>query len=201
MVRSFHLADFLTLGNGICGASSILCSMKYLVTLNVWYIWSAMYFIPLGALLDVLDGRVARWRQRSSLLGQELDSLADLVSFGVATAALGFALGLQSNLDICCMVYFISCGIARLARYNTTVASLPKDGQGKVHYFEGTPIPTSIGIVFLFMYLFSQRIIGYGTQPFGELHVGAGFTFHPLALLYVLNGTAMISKTLRIPKL
>ncbi|KAJ1978386.1 CDP-diacylglycerol-serine O-phosphatidyltransferase [Dimargaris cristalligena] len=203
LVRTFHLADFLTLGNGVCGASSLLCSMKYLVTHNPWYMCAALWFIPIGAFLDVLDGRVARWRQNSSLLGQELDSLADLVSFGMAPAALGFALGLQSNLDIAAMVYFVSCGIARLARYNATVASLPKDSSGKINYFEGTPIPSSIAIVFYFAYLFYTGQVGHqvALPPLGEYSVTSCLTVHPLALLYVLNGTAMISQTLRIPKL
>ncbi|KAJ1913342.1 CDP-diacylglycerol-serine O-phosphatidyltransferase [Tieghemiomyces parasiticus] len=201
LVRSFHLADFLTLGNGVCGMTSILCSMKYLVTdLNDWYLWVALILIPVGAFLDVLDGRVARWRQKSSLLGQELDSLADLVSFGVAPAAVGFALGLQTNLDIVAMVYFVACGISRLARYNATVASLPKDSTGKIHYFEGTPIPTSIAIVGLFAYLVYIGRLG-PSVAFGEYHVGGGFTYHPLVLLYVFSGTTMISQTLRIPKL
>ncbi|KAJ1977725.1 CDP-diacylglycerol-serine O-phosphatidyltransferase [Dimargaris verticillata] len=201
LVRSFHLADFLTLGNGVCGISSILCSMQALVTGDSAYLWTALAFIPLGGTLDVLDGRVARWRQKSSLLGQELDSLADLVSFGVAPAAVGFALGLQTPLDMAALAYFVVCGIARLARFNATVASLPKNASGKVNYFEGTPIPSSLTIVGLLAWLLFTHRLGTGQIPGGLYHVSPGLALHPLVLVYVLNGTTMISRTLQIPKL
>ena len=59
---------------------SILSSMNYLVSNNTTYLWVAMGFMPFGLLFDLFDGKVARWRGKSSLMGQELDSLADLVS-------------------------------------------------------------------------------------------------------------------------
>lgn len=75
------MADVITLMNGICGIQSILSSMRYLITNDVQDLYTAMFFMPCGMLFDFLDGRVARWRNNSSLLGQELDSLADLVLF------------------------------------------------------------------------------------------------------------------------
>ncbi len=93
--------------------------------------------------MDVLDGRIARWRHEASPLGQELDSLADVVSFGVAPATMGFAVGLQGGWDALCLVYFVGCGISRLARYNATAAQL-SDARGKVTHFEGMPIPSSL---------------------------------------------------------
>lgn len=80
-VSNFYLADVITLMNGICGIQSILSSMRYLITNDVQDLYTAMLFMPCGMLFDFLDGRVARWRNNSSLLGQELDSLADLVLF------------------------------------------------------------------------------------------------------------------------
>ena len=81
-----------------------------------------------------------------SVLGSDLDSLADVVSFGVAPAVLGFTLGLRGAWDIVILAYFVVCGISRLARFNVTAAALT-GASGKVEYFEGTPIPTSIVIV------------------------------------------------------
>ena len=103
-----------------------------------------------GADLDVLDGYVARLdTRRQSRLGADLDSLADVISFGVAPAVLGFTLGLRGGWDMLLLTYFVVCGVSRLARFNVTAAALADASTGKVKYFEGTPIPTSIAIVLL----------------------------------------------------
>lgn len=81
MVRNFYVADFLTLMNGACGMGSLLSCLNYLGAKDKFYLWVAFFLIPLGVFFDVLDGRVARWRNESSVLGQELDSLADLVIY------------------------------------------------------------------------------------------------------------------------
>ncbi|KAK9760884.1 CDP-diacylglycerol-serine O-phosphatidyltransferase [Basidiobolus ranarum] len=199
MMREFHLADFLTLANGACGSTSIFSTMYYLMTKDISYIWISMYLVPIGTFFDFMDGRVARWRKMTSLLGQELDSLADLISFGIAPAVLGFALGLNAILDLAVLVYFICCGLARLARYNATVASLPQGSDGKVKYFEGTPIPTTLLIVAYLSYLVSQGTIE-SRLPYGVYQLGEREVFHPLVLMYALSGSLMISKSLRIPK-
>ena len=98
----------------------------------------------------MLDGYVARLnRERQSVLGADLDSLADVISFGVAPAVLGFTLGLRGGWDMLVLTYFVVCGVSRLARFNVTAAALSDAATGKVKYFEGTPIPTSIVIVAL----------------------------------------------------
>jgi CDP-diacylglycerol--serine O-phosphatidyltransferase len=76
---NFYLADVITLMNGVCGVQSVLSSMRYLISNDVRDLHYALVLMPLGMLFDFMDGRVARWRNNSSLLGQELDSLADLV--------------------------------------------------------------------------------------------------------------------------
>lgn len=144
LVRNFHLADAFTLMNGVCGAQSIYMSGRYLVTSNPRFMWYALWFPVFGALFDFLDGKVARWRRSSSMLGQELDSLADLVSFGVAPSVAAFALGLREPLDTFVLTAFVCAGIARLARFNITAANIPKDAHGKQRYFEGMPIPSSL---------------------------------------------------------
>ena len=159
MIRSFVMADVLTLGNGFCGSGSVLAAMQYLVTGEDRWLIVAMWLLPLALIFDYADGRVARWRRRSSLLGADLDSLADVISFGMAPAALGFAVGLRGALDIAILLYFVACGISRLARFNATAASL-SDESGKVKYFEGTPIPTSVLLVAVLGVLFAQDRIG-----------------------------------------
>lgn len=197
MIRSFALADILTLGNGCCGAGAILALMQHMATRERTWLWVAIALSPLALFLDFADGRVARWRHRSSLLGADLDSLADVISFGMAPAAIGFAVGLREPLDVAVLLYFVACGISRLARFNVTSAAL-SDESGKVRYFEGTPIPTSVLLVLLIAVFAWQGRIGdelaWGTWQLGSLEL------HPLSLLYLASGSLMIS-TLRIPKL
>lgn len=198
MIRSFVAADFLTLGNGFCGAGSVLAAMQYLITHENRWIVLAMALLPIALVLDFADGRVARWRRRSSTLGADLDSLADILSFGLAPAALGFALGLRGALDVVVLLYFVACGISRLARFNATADALTDEGTGKVKYFEGTPIPTSVFIVLL---LAGLRLAGKLSPGIwlGQWEL-AGLVLHPLSLIYALSGSAMIS-TIRVPKI
>jgi CDP-diacylglycerol--serine O-phosphatidyltransferase len=197
MLRSFAAADWLTLANGFCGAGSILADMQYIATAERGYLWTAMALLPLALFFDFADGRVARWRRRSSLLGADLDSLADVISFGMAPAALGFAVGLRSVLDVAVLLYFVACGISRLARFNATVDQLADDS-GKVPYFEGTPIPSSVLLVGVLAVLATQNRIHehmwLGLWDFGSV------ALHPLAAIYFLSGSAMIS-TMRVPKI
>lgn len=196
MIRSFVAADVLTLGNGFCGSGSVLAAMQYLVTTESRWLVAAMVLLPIAAVFDFADGRVARWRRRSSMLGADLDSLADVISFGLAPAALGFAVGLRGALDVAILLYFVGCGISRLARFNATADEL-SDEAGKVKYFEGTPIPTSIVIVGLIALLHGQDRLGadlwLGSWSMGDL------ILHPLTLVYAVSGSAMIS-TMRVPK-
>jgi CDP-diacylglycerol--serine O-phosphatidyltransferase len=106
--------------------------------------------------------------------------------------------GMRTYLDSIALTYFVCCGIARLARYNATVALAPKDDKGKVHHFEGTPIPTSLSLVALIAYFVKNDM--YLEDLPGQIIQLGGLDLHPLVLLYAVSGTLMISKTLRIPK-
>ncbi|KAG0036289.1 CDP-diacylglycerol-serine O-phosphatidyltransferase [Podila clonocystis] len=200
LVRNFNLADAITLCNGACGALSIFSNLRYLISHERYYLQLAMWCIPLGFMFDVFDGRVARWRQTSSILGQELDSLADAISFGVAPAVLGFVLGMQSFLDTVVLTCFVCCGIARLARYNATVAIMPHDSTGKVAYFEGTPIPTSLVLVAVLAYLNSVGKVN-AHLPGGVIEIVPGYSIHAMVIMFGISGTLMVSKSLKIPKL
>lgn len=197
MLRDFQLADWFTLANAVCGTGAIFASMRFLQDGNVRDLLVGMALIPLAFVFDALDGRIARWRKVASTLGRELDSLADVISFGVAPAALGYACGLQGGWDWLVLSYFVGCGVSRLARYNVTAETL-SDGGDKVKYFEGTPIPTSVAIVGLLAWLAWSDRIG-AALPFGVPQLGP-WQLHPLVLAYALSGSLMISKTLRIPK-
>lgn len=197
MIREFHLADWLTLGNAFCGTGAIFAAMRFLQDGNVRDLLVGMALIPLAFVLDALDGRVARWRQQHSILGRELDSLADVISFGMAPAALAYACGLQGGWDWLVLSYFVGCGVSRLARYNVTASEL-SDGSDKVRYFEGTPIPTSLLLVIVLALAAWHGRIG-GALWGGVWQVGP-WQLHPLVLMFAVSGSLMISKTLRIPK-
>jgi len=197
MIRDFHLADWFTLANAICGTGALFSIMTYLELGDIRHVYFACGLLVAALVFDVLDGRIARWRQQTSALGGELDSLADVISFGVAPAMLGYALGMQGLYDRIALGYFVVCGVSRLARYNVTAAALSEGGD-KVKYFEGTPIPTSLLIVGA---LFCAALTGAVRDGiwFGELTL-AGFRLHPLVLVFALSGSLMISR-IRIPKL
>lgn len=197
MIRSFVLADFLTLGNGFCGSGSVFAAMQHLVTGESRWLVVSMALLPVALVLDFADGRVARWRRRSSMLGADLDSLADVISFGLAPAAIGFAAGLRGALDVAILLYFVGCGISRLARFNATAVALA-DESGKVKYFEGTPIPTSVFLVALLAIL--QGTGRLEPQVWLGTWTLAGLTLHPLTIIYALSGSAMIS-TMHVPKI
>ena len=197
MLRDFHLADWFTLANAFCGTGAIFAAMRFLQDGVVRDLLIGMALIPLAFVFDALDGRIARWRKVSSTLGRELDSLADVISFGVAPAALGYACGLQGGWDWIVLSYFVGCGVSRLARYNVTAEALSGD-EGKVKYFEGTPIPTSVVIVLLLAVAAWTGAIGQDLW-LGMLQLGP-WQLHPLVLVYALFGSLMISKTLHIPK-
>lgn len=198
MLRGFTLADLLTLANAACGVAGVFCAMSYMAGGDLAFFYAAAALAPAAFVFDVLDGRIARRRQTHSALGRELDSLADVISFGVAPAALGYAAGLTGALDWVALIYFVCCGVSRLARYNVTADALAEDS-GKVRYFEGTPIPTSVVITGVLALAAANGRLG--DELYGGVWMLGPATLHPLALLYVLSGSLMISKTLRIPKL
>ncbi|KAI9831172.1 MAG: CDP-diacylglycerol-serine O-phosphatidyltransferase [Phylliscum demangeonii] len=237
MIRALHLADLITELNGFCGIMSIFSSLQYCLhnplphlnslpvsTIDKTYLWHAMLYLPFGLFFDFMDGRVARWRHKSSLMGQELDSLADLISFGLGPAVVAYAIGLRTPLDTLLLAFFVLCGLSRLARFNVSVSSLPKDASGKSRYFEGTPIPTTLALVAAMALWVRQGWIegvhglpgGVWGRRDGMLATAAAATkwvkgetadpllawwaVHPVVGLFVLSGCLMVSKSIRIPK-
>jgi len=197
MIREFHLADWFTLANAVCGTGAVFATMSYLETGDARHVYFASALVLAALIFDILDGRIARWRQKTSTMGRELDSLADVISFGLAPAIIAYGCGMQGLYDRIVLAYFVACGVSRLARYNVTAEAL-SEGTGKVKYFEGTPIPTSIVLVLL-MSLAAWFGALRENLWFGELDLG-GFKLHPLVFIFALSGSLMISR-LRIPKL
>src|SRR5262245_3169380 len=198
MLRSYTWADLLTLANASCGTISIFACLSYIAGEQSRWLWIA-FVLPVFALVfDTLDGYVARLdTKRQSVLGGDLDSLSDIVSFGVAPAVLGYTLGLRGFWDVAILAFFVCCGISRLARFNITAASLTNAATGKVRYFEGTPIPTSIVLVIAMAVLFAVE--GTGPDFWGGGVKLLGRQLHFFSLAFLVSGSLMIS-TIRIPK-
>jgi CDP-diacylglycerol--serine O-phosphatidyltransferase len=197
MIREFPLADWFTLATAVCGVGAMFSIVSFIQTAGVHHVYYACALVLAALVFDIFDGRVARWRQKSSLLGRELDSLADVISFGVAPALIAYGVGMQGLWDRIVLAFFVACGVSRLARFNVTAEAMSAGGD-KVKYFEGTPIPTSILLVALLWAAAAMGAIGPALWG-GAVKIG-GFTLHPLVLLYALSGSLMISR-IRIPKL
>jgi CDP-diacylglycerol---serine O-phosphatidyltransferase len=132
----FVLPTLFTVGNLFCGYLSIWGSIRGTFE-------SAAYLIIVAAVLDALDGRIARLTNSASEFGEEYDSLADLVSFGVAPAVLAYSWGLSdfSRLGWLVSFLFVVCGSMRLARFNIQTHIVDKK------YFIGLPIPAAAATV------------------------------------------------------
>ena len=197
LIREFQLADWCTLANAVCGTGALFSMLSYLQTSEVQHVYFAGGLVFAALCFDVLDGRIARWRQKTSGMGRELDSLSDIISFGVAPAMIAYGCGMQGLYDRVVLTFFVACGVSRLARYNVTAEELTGDGD-KVKYFEGTPIPTSLLLVILMLVAAAQGALGESLW-FGQVSLG-GFILHPLVLCFALSGSLMVSRV-HFPKI
>jgi len=121
-----------------------------------------------------------------------------VISFGVAPAIIAYGAGMNGLWDRAILIYFVACGVSRLARYNITAEALAQ-GSDKVKYFEGTPIPSSLLLVIVLAIATVNGAIGNHLW-FGMTHIGP-WQLHPLVLMFAVSGSLMISRTLHIPKL
>ena len=192
MIRDFHLADLFTIANGFCGVAAVFQAVQYASTHVPRHIYLAALLIPVAMVLDFFDGRVARWRHQFSPMGREMDSLADVVSFGVAPATIAFAAGLSSALDQLILMFFAGCGLSRLARYNVTAEKLAGPS-GKVNYYEGTPITFS-------MIPLGALLLAFWHGSLYPVDIMAGVEIHLPSILFAVSGSLMISKTIHVPK-
>ena len=133
--RILKVADIFTVGNLCCGLLAIFHAS------NEGFAFAAS-FLFLALIMDTLDGKVAKLMHQQNTFGKQLDSLADLISFGVAPVFLYYALCEPETGIILILILFVVCGMLRLARYNLS------EEEG----FEGVPITVN-GIIFPSLYL------------------------------------------------
>lgn len=170
---AYAMPTLFTAGNIFLGFVSILKSFQGAMALAKntvgpsWDFQLAAIAIGLGVLLDGLDGRIARMTNTMSDFGRELDSLADVITFGIAPAILGFAWGIQfvnsstgplltehvHRIGYFASFMFLLCGAARLARFNVQKNPIPKNpGKPDRKYFVGLPIPAAAALIAAVVY-------------------------------------------------
>ena len=168
--------SLLTLSNLAAGVMAIIYADAYHLSSAAWCIIAAI-------ILDMLDGRVARWAGATSQFGVELDSLCDLVSFGVAPAFLMYRVALEpwGRPGYMIVVFFVMTAALRLARFNL------KSQAGEVStHFTGLPVPAAAGILasFVLSYeLFGDETITAKTIPLIMKRMPFFFKFVPLMMI------------------
>jgi CDP-diacylglycerol--serine O-phosphatidyltransferase len=147
----YLLPSLLTMGNMFCGYACVVYAMRGDYE-------TAAPFIGFAVVLDMLDGRIARLTNTTSEFGVEFDSMADIISFGVAPAILSFAWGLKSleRLGWAAGFIFVAAAAMRLARFN-----IQSGGGGDKRYFVGMPSPAAAGIVAATVYAYPTGLDDY----------------------------------------
>jgi len=171
---AYLLPSLLTLGNLFCGYACVIFALRHAFE-------QAAMFIGFAIVLDMLDGRVARMTGTSSAFGVEFDSLADVVSFGMAPAVLCFAWGLKGfdQAGWAVTFVFVSAAAIRLARFNiqTNVPGVDK------RYFVGMPSPAAAGVPAATVFAYPDFV--------------AGWPYNLLALPMVLGPAVLMVSTVR----
>jgi CDP-diacylglycerol--serine O-phosphatidyltransferase len=175
---AYALPTFFTAGNLFLGFLAILKAVEGALYAASGHLGFNPHFelaaevIGMSIFFDGLDGRIARMTNTTSDFGRELDSLADMISFGIAPAVLGFVWGfyfldpatpepmrgyiMQAGYFL--IFCFVLCGAARLARFNVTTNPKPRNpGRPDRKYFVGLPIPAAAGLVAAVVYFFQSR--------------------------------------------
>lgn len=162
------IPSLFTIGNIFCGYYAVIATLRQ----NYDY---AAIAIGVGTVLDMLDGRIARLTKTASDFGVQLDSLADVLTFGIAPAMLAFSWGLGSTEGIEATVArhvrqlgwlatfaFVVCGALRLARFNTQASRKTEEAPSK-RYFAGLPIPAGAGMIASVVHFFKTPILLIGS--------------------------------------
>lgn len=145
MLKNLKIADYVTLLNLVCGINSIFFAASGQFKI-------AIILILCAAIFDMLDGFIARKLKQQNDMGIQLDSLSDIVSFGVAPAFLSYQLMEHNVLNLAILTIFVLAGVIRLAYYNTKTA-------GK-NFFIGMPITTNSVIIPL-AFIFATDYLAY----------------------------------------
>ncbi len=193
----YVVPSLFTIGNIFCGFYAVIHSMKGYQLLGdtaqakMHFDYAALA-IGIAYLLDGLDGRIARLTDATSEFGVELDSIADVISFGLAPAVLAFTWGygnLQNHDQIAWAVsfFFLICGALRLARFNVLSRAPRFEAPGATpkldkKYFVGLPIPAPAGLIAAVVHFMPTPLTGDAAETKNWLILGIVLT---LAVLMV----------------
>src|SRR3954468_21349000 len=148
--KIYLLPNLMTAGNLFCGFAAVLRiydgaqETSFLQAAAEFH--DAIWFILAACIFDLLDGRLARLGGHESAFGREFDSLADIVSFGVAAALMVYRVVFEDVPGACWLIAFVylTCGALRLARFNCVSANSDGDDGGEsAKNFTGFPIPAA----------------------------------------------------------
>ena len=182
----YLLPSIFTVGNMFCGYACVVHAMR-------GELETAAPFIGIAVVLDMLDGRIARMTGTATAFGLELDSLADVVSFGVAPAVLAFAWGLSDlgRIGWAAGFIYLSAAAMRLARFNLHSTSAQADKR----YFLGLPSPPAAGVVAATVFAWPVAL----AQPidFSQLFVHAAPWQALAAVAVMLVPAALMVSTIR----
>jgi len=181
----YLLPSIVTAANISSGFVSVIFSIRYDFNFAAWAIIVSM-------VMDALDGRIARLAQATSRFGVEFDSLADLVSFGVAPAVMMYQLILHTlgNPGIAIALFYVLCGALRLARFNVRAFN----GEPSTD-FMGLPIPAAAGILASFVLSYQLFEIS-NTVPVNMIHLVSDrmpFLFKTTPIIMVFLSVLMVS--------
>ncbi|WP_141532262.1 CDP-diacylglycerol--serine O-phosphatidyltransferase [Bacillus cereus] len=145
-----YIPNMITIANFVCGLLAIYAVFAHDIYLGA-------VFIITGMLFDFFDGMVARKLDSVSEIGGELDSFADLVTFGVAPSILAYSIALKDlqSIGMLCALAYSVCGMLRLARFNTQQSKLPT--------FIGMPIPFAAMCLLILCFLNNPVSVAFGT--------------------------------------
>ena len=193
--KIYFLPNLFTAGNLLCGFFALTWLFKYQAQPDIHFIHNALWLILGAFACDFLDGRVARLGGKESAFGREFDSLADLVSFGVAPAFMVYRIVLDEFAHTGWMVaaVYLACGALRLARFNILCMRGASSNE-----FVGFPIPSAAAMVVsvtMFM-LWLQEPAG-GTMPRTPEHLLGPWRYALPAVMLLLS--AMMVSTVKYP--
>lgn len=173
-----QIPNMCSILNACSGIIAILISLFHQTTTSIFI---ACLFILIGVFFDTIDGALARNFHAESDIGKELDSFADLITFGLAPVTVFLTMHTLGNdkihiIQIAIATFYVACAMYRLARYNT---SPPKD------YFEG--VPSTLSGLLLSVYVFVSNIL------FNEVSHNFIYTLISFTVI-ILLGVLMVSK-------
>jgi CDP-diacylglycerol--serine O-phosphatidyltransferase len=182
------LPSLFTVGNMFMGFYAILSAVK-----GDWIAAPTAIFI--GHVLDILDGRVARWFNMTTRFGGEFDSFADWISFGIAPAVMVYLLALREygKAGFLLAFFYVLCGALRLTRFNLKAAEAEHDAAPSMH-FTGLPIPGAGGFLAMLVLLFGLSESGHQGRTMSLLYNRVPYLQEAIPVIVFVLALLMVSK-------